>query len=413
MPRRKNSDVIRVRMYNVGFGDCFLIRIPQDKARPLSILIDCGSIAKASMSMPDIVRELLAELSGGDGRPPRLDVVVCTHRHADHVSGFADPSWADVEVGEVWFPWTENPNDPEATRIRETQSRLAVALNASWLAVAEDGIAAGAKRSIYELVAANAMSNDKAMTMLHSGIRSRPKRRFLGAAYPKESKFETPALPGVVVHVLGPSKSDAVIRDMDPPAGRTYLNRLRPDGTVEKPFEPFGEEWVVPPNQFRWSELMVGPKEQDAIRRSAEDADPAITVALDKAVNGTSLVLAFEVGEAVLLFPGDAQWGTWKGMLENPETRELVARSTFFKVGHHGSHNATPKEFVRELFRAGCCTMMSTRSGKWKSIPRLPLIDALLQKTNSFARSDEFDEAPAAPFVARTQAYTEAEIQLK
>jgi hypothetical protein len=203
-----------------------------------------------------------------------------------------------------------------------------------------------------------------------------------------------------------------LIRDMDPPAGKTYLKRIGVDGSVEAPFEPFGEEWGLERSQFRWTELLVSDLDIKRLEATAEDADPAITVSLDKAVNGTSLVLVFEVGDAVLLFPGDAQWGTWRTILSDEGTRELIGRATFLKVGHHGSHNATPKEYVEEVLRAGCCAMMSTKTGKWDSIPRGPLLAALKKKTKAFARSDQMKEAES-PFVLRTKSFTEAEIPTK
>jgi hypothetical protein len=72
---------------------------------------------------------------------------------------------------------------------------------------------------------------------------------------------------------------------------------------------------------------------------------------LDSHTNNTSLVLAIELspGGKVLLFPGDAQVGNWLSWHEVqwPEAdagltaADLLGRTVFYKVGHHGSHNAT------------------------------------------------------------------------
>ena len=69
---------------------------------------------------------------------------------------------------------------------------------------------------------------------------------------------------------------------------------------------------------------------------------------LDSVLNNTSLMLVFVVGKAVMLFPGDAQWGSWKAALGDPESRRLLDHVTFLKVGHHGSHNSTPQTFVHQ-----------------------------------------------------------------
>src|SRR5712671_7362079 len=121
---------ISIRMYNVGFGDAFLVAIPaQDRVR--RILFDCGSIAAPpGRAMSDVVQRLVSDVKGPDG-VPRIDVVVATHRHKDHVSGFEGAVWADVQVSEVWMPWTEDPADPAAREIRDIQSKLTLALAAA------------------------------------------------------------------------------------------------------------------------------------------------------------------------------------------------------------------------------------------------------------------------------------------
>jgi hypothetical protein len=70
-------------------------------------------------------------------------------------------------------------------------------------------------------------------------------------------------------------------------------------------------------------------------------------------------VLALELTDTgqILLFPGDAQVGNWlswdkysweiDGGRRGQKTvtaQDLLARTVFYKVGHHGSHNATLRE---------------------------------------------------------------------
>lgn len=88
--------------------------------------------------------------------------------------------------------------------------------------------------------------------------------------------------------------------------------------------------------------------------------------------NNVSLVLAFDIpgSEKMLLFPGDAQVGNWlswhtieewklrgDARPQNPPAPDddqtlmenLLGRVAFYKVGHHGSHNATVKDRGLEL----------------------------------------------------------------
>ena len=65
--------------------------------------------------------------------------------------------------------------------------------------------------------------------------------------------------------------------------------------------------------------------------------------------NNSSLVLAIELVASgkVLLFAADAQtgnWSSWAGVNwddHTVHTDDLLARTVFYKVGHHASHNAT------------------------------------------------------------------------
>jgi hypothetical protein len=80
---------------------------------------------------------------------------------------------------------------------------------------------------------------------------------------------------------------------------------------------------------------------------------------LDSDTNNTSLVLAFEWGRPgsgqVFLFAADAQvgnWLSWRDQAYRVGRTELTAddllrRTVFYKVGHHGSHNATMKRDTR------------------------------------------------------------------
>jgi len=373
---------IRIRMYDVGFGDCFLVTIPAVD-RPRRILFDCGSIGMNGKTIGSVVDELVQAVTD-PGKAPRIDLVVATHRHRDHVSGFASKGWSQVEVGEVWMPWTEDPKDSQARDIRETQSRLAATLSRSL------ALAAQAPRNAYagQLldVVGNALSNDAAMNTLHHGFAGNPVRRFLPTIKTGTDPIELSTLPGVKIYVLGPSRDRDVIRDMDPPPGTSYLQLIDSLGDVnaEAPW-PFAKSWIAASPMVRLS--------RDDLRLleiGGDSNEAAIAVALDKAVNGTSLMLVLQIGAAFLLFPGDAQWGTWDAVMRNPEWVDLLKRTRFYKVGHHGSHNATPKDFVEKMVPKDLWAMVSTKpKSNWPGIPKKELLRALSKRTKKIARSDK------------------------
>lgn len=395
---------IRVRMYNVGLGDCFLLTFPGDDGER-RVLVDCGThpSGPGPQKTSEVVERIIEDVRDTDGTA-RIDVVIATHRHRDHVSGFESEAWSEVEVREVWMPWTEDPDDPEGREILAKQAAKAKKLHDSLTLAA-------APRSEIEIVE-NSLTNAEAMNTLHHGFSGSPRRRFL----PKKGgsrSFRTAALPGVKVHVLGPSRDPEVIRDMKPPKGESYL-RLA-DGSLPDDYEPpFGERWRVSPPEGgieAWwdAAAAASPREKEAdsmksfvaslgvtsrwlrdIDSAAADDALALVVAIDKAVNGTSLMLMFEAGKSFLLFPGDAQWGTWQAAMA--KDRAILERTSFLKVGHHGSHNATPMDFVEELLEDGFRGMVCTRkTEKFPEIPRLPLL-ARLREKGTIVRSDKPEE---------------------
>jgi hypothetical protein len=67
-------------------------------------------------------------------------------------------------------------------------------------------------------------------------------------------------------------------------------------------------------------------------------------------INNTSLVMAIELVETgkVLLFVGDAEeesWQTWENKKANLD--KLLANTVLYKVGHHGSINATDQQLLK------------------------------------------------------------------
>lgn len=389
---------VRVRMYNVGFGDCFLLEFPREGRAPYRVLVDCGAHSSGFPRKGWKIGETVETVIGDVGERPMIDVVVATHRHQDHVSGFDEPAWSTVTVGEVWLPWTEDPKDPEATRIRTRQSSLALNLRAAFADsrfqsrwVSED-----IKNSLRELVA-NSLTNEAAMGTLHHGFAGKPERRFLST--PATATIQPADCPALTVHVLAPSRDEATIRDMDPPPGQSYLRfgAAPPGGhigsasaTVSERNQPFAKSFVVDEQTY------PGPLSRDVKRQAADmmrDTDLATAVSLDKAVNGTSIMLMFEFGSAYLLFPGDAQWGSWRTVMERPESRDLLARTTFYKVGHHGSHNATPVDFLEKVLEPGYRLWGAAASVRpiafWPEIPRQPLMDMLLARSDRVLRSDQ------------------------
>lgn len=383
---------LRIRMYNVGFGDCFLLFVPTS-AGERTLLLDCGKhmSSKTGRSVSDAARDIVATVSR-DGRA-RLDVVVATHRHYDHISGYALNLWNDVEVGEVWMPWTEEVGNPAADAIRHSQNRIAMAL-AQRFASADTPVGA---------LALNSLSNKDAEKRLRTGFAGQPRRRYLPSDGEGAQMFTTDALPGVRVHVLGPSHDRDVIALMDPPAGMYFPDDPVKPGEAAAPATPEDTTVAVAfPHlfgpQYRWDGASFGARyatlaeHTDAAALDGRSTVDMLAAAagLEDAINGTSLVFALEFGDDCVLFAGDAEWGTWSKILDDPVRRQLLARTCAYKVSHHGSYNGTPKPFVDDVLPADALSLVSLGPmQRWPSIPRASLLTALGGQQRRLVRSDE------------------------
>ena len=128
-PSADKSARLSIRMYRHGLGDCLLLRFARESGGTFNVLIDCGIImvaTDAKKRMGKVVKDI-AKACGG-----RLDVVVMTHEHWDHASGFSTQHAQDlfdvIEIGEVWYGWTEDPQNELGVRLRNERAEKVKAL---------------------------------------------------------------------------------------------------------------------------------------------------------------------------------------------------------------------------------------------------------------------------------------------
>jgi beta-lactamase superfamily II metal-dependent hydrolase len=412
------SSTMTIRMYNVGFGDSFLLLLPGKK----SILVDAGfhSQGKGAFTANDLAKQIAADAEAHSGKA-RIDVVIATHRHQDHVFAFNSAEWADVEIGEVWMPWVEDRDNPVATKLWKKQKGFAMALAGaapSFRLSQEDraeldfllwnaGIDIAGLVPDAELAA---WSNQGALDVLHDGFKHRDRLdpRFLPESDDFPETFDSDAITGLKVHVLGPPRDPDEIEELDPAGDdETYKALMLRAATVlaqEVP-APFPEQWRVPDDD---PSSTLAANDLKRLKGLAHSADALLAAtAVDDMINSTSLVLVLEIGSARLLLPGDAEWGTWKRILANTKARSLLRGATFFKVGHHGSHNATSKTLVEKVLPREIPAMVSTQKGAGRyrnNIPLEALLTALEEHNISYARSDLGDKALPDGFVAGDEA---------
>lgn len=396
-PAAASSKGVRIRMYNVGFGDCFLLFVPAPDGRERKILIDCGSIKSGKRPFDEIVDAVFKDI-GEPNDTPHIDLLIATHRHKDHITGFQDARWSKVTVGEVWMPWTENESDTEARRLRMAHERFVFALQRS----VNRRKAHLPRYAALKEILLNARSNDKALQTLHRGFSGNPRRRYLPVRPELPGEIKTDVVPGVTFHVFGPPFDERVLNDMDPKEGESFFAALEFDTGDVAPEDvtfSFGYNWAIQDDiasDHLGKDQRLSPRDMKAVQTHATSRDWELLAAkADQAINNTSLILFMQIGNAGLFFPGDAQWGPWKFILADPHVQRLLGGTTFYKVSHHASHNATPPGFVELLAehrkgRAKRWAMVSVaKHGSFDDVPREPLIEAVRKVAPNLVRSDQ------------------------
>src|SRR3974377_1563395 len=133
-PPAGNLPRVRVRMYRQGLGDCVLPTFDPGGDEK-HVLIDCGTLGSGisnikKVEMPEVIADIDRTTNG------HLHLVVATHQHQDHLSGFQKLSnqfspEEDKHVDHVWLAWTENPQDKLARQLGKARDDMGIAVRAS------------------------------------------------------------------------------------------------------------------------------------------------------------------------------------------------------------------------------------------------------------------------------------------
>lgn len=369
----------RVRMYRQGLGDCFLLSFPGE-TQPVHMLIDCGVILGTQNPKP-IMQKVVADIKDATGG--RLDVLVATHEHWDHLSGFiqAREIFDDMTIDEIWFAWTEDPGNDLAQQLKKERAdrlnSLHVALE-RWQASGLQPRGAFGVASLLgffgePLAAAN--DNNTGAALKYLTTRKDAKIRY----FEPGQSLTVKGASGARVYVLGPPQDARLIRKSSPTktgrevyeetgfsiaveAGFFAALRLGAaegpgiDDRLSYPFDPYYH--VTPSQAEQHGDLKKYYSSDASWRRIDRDwlaVAGELALALDNDTNNTSLALAIELpSRDVILFPADAQVGNWEswqtlrwqvkdsdGQTRSVTSKDLLERTVLYKVGHHASHNAT------------------------------------------------------------------------
>jgi hypothetical protein len=409
----------KVRMYLQGLGDCFLVTLPRKNGpaggNPYRIMIDCGVILgtpDAANRMTKVVEDIVRETDG------HVDLLLATHAHWDHISGFtqAEAAFKKLKVDQVWLPWTEDPNDPNGRKVQEDRDR---SLGALRLGLARMQLAADTESANKVAAMLDFFGIGAATTNALDAVRNLGPIRY---CRPSDQPIDQPDT-GARLYVMGPPLDEAFLKRTNPTSrnSETYglafdlmMANLPAPEIAGATDSPFGTLFAIPMpaaqaigffRQRYWSS--DGSYKWRNIETAAFADVSELTLQLDKVTNNTSLVLAIELPDNdVMLLPGDAQvgswlsWGTLKWTVHGQEIggSDLLRRTILYKVGHHGSHNATLRAAGLELMEKLQTAMipvdeeMAKKKG-WDHMPLIDLVTALEQQARTVIRADK--PAPA------------------
>jgi len=406
-----------VRMYRQGLGDCLYVELLRGKNEPFRIMIDCGLVlgaAKQQDKMKAVMADIVKTLKG---KP--LDLLVVTHPHWDHVSGFvqAEEEFSKIAVKAVWLAWTEDDRDPLARKLRTVHAAAETALRASIDPLRKAGLDVVAQQtaSLLDFLGATKQSGRTTRDAVKAAAAKVSVPHY---CLPGEDPFPIPGSQARIF-VLGPPRDEKSLSKMNPSTRDPETYSLSALGGLAGLADAFGDVQASKPFDANFTIPLDDAKAltffsenyaaRDPWRRIDNDwlqATSGFALLLDRAVNNSSLALAIELepGGDVLLFAADAQVGNWLSWLTLSWTldggtvtgSDLIARSIVYKVGHHASLNASLREqgvetMNRLQFALVPVDAQEAIARKWgNNIPFPALLAALGNKAKGgVLRSDE------------------------
>ena len=423
-------------MYRMGTGDCFALKFfsGREKEATFRILIDAGSWSGKKSEIEPYITNLKKYLG------EFIDVLVITHEHKDHVHAFdccEDQFTAnDFKVGEIWFGWTENDKTNKVKDWKKDygEKKKALGLAARQLEKAINSpeykkqlegnkhatMTMNARKTFSNVLSGFADLHMSAAGKVYKGgldgmevVKTKINKKEVRYFMPGDTVSDMEGAEGIKFYVLGPPKLYEDIKKEKGVEGESYLHNdiLRESGAFgaavmnyetslnKVSLLPFDEHFVectdTNPNCVEYDKHDWRKIDFDWMFSAGSFA-----LRMNGLTNNLSLALAIELEDSgkVLLFPGDAEYGSWaswhniewteKGRDgETPLTEDLLNRTVFYKVAHHLSHNGTAQRLGLNMMKSKDLVAMATldyniiNEGWTSTMPNRAIVKELLAKT--------------------------------
>ena len=391
---------IKVRAYNVRFGDCILVSIPVAGGEK-HVLFDFGNSpaggkGKGKGGTNDVFEPIAKDIR--DRTNKVLDLVVMSHEHLDHMEGFYSERaiFDGIKVKRVWMSLMSDPGYYKEFKKARKEARAKKALLEMVERWKRSGALSLIPRDVQTVIANNNvldLSNQQRIDYL----RGLGPVAYLSRTRKKDVKTHGLGA-GVQIEILAP-ESDASVYYTKLPGKPFGLGARLDRATMaigHTPRKTSRRSLLRPPH--------MAADEFDRLKEEISQIDIEAIFAIDKAANNTSLVVRLTANGKVLLFTGDAEEESWAQI----EKRKLLAPVDFLKIAHHGSINGIPfsgqNSVLERLLKKGKKTiaLVSTRRGvygesKETKIPHYQLMADLKQRCKRVV--DTENDAPLGRYV--------------
>jgi len=429
-----NITSAHVQMYRMGTGDCFILKFFAEDDLQFKMMIDCGTWSGDKETLSKYVRHLKEEVNN------HVDVLVVTHEHKDHVHvfGACEDLFDDFSVGEVWMSWTEDDLQPKVQEWQRTYGNQKKALGKAAKKLKEVVESPGfadqflSERSGEVMLAARkayAAEIDN-FTDLHlapdgSGgyvgglagmdfVKNRLKKQKIRYFKPGEVLNKIEGLPGIRILVLGPPETWDALKKESGGKGESYdhnkilaesdafaMALLKSDTEDSGDLMPFDDDYLAgPDNEELKDSYRLATNAWRSIDNDWLYGAGNLALRVNSITNNLSLALAIEFEDSgkVMLFPGDAEYGSWASWHKigwnispyndkKPMMEDLLNRTVFYKVAHHLSNNGTAKRLGTDMMTHPDLAVMATLdyntiSSQWKTtMPNRGLLQDLILRS--------------------------------
>jgi hypothetical protein len=431
----RNKKITRcvVRMYRPGTGDFFVLKFFAGRQLTFKMMIDAGVWQGSKDVLSEYVEDLINYTDG------HIDLLVVTHEHRDHVLLFnrcEELFTENITIDKLWLAWTENDGDTEVEKWKKEHGEKKIALslasdklnelikdNSIQKSFGDDFYADQmfrARKNFTEVLNGFAeLHATKEEKKYKGGLKGmevvKKKLNVNEVRYCNQGDIieELEGAFGIKFYILGPPSVYEAVHLESGDKEESYQHNKELDESDLFAASMFKEnndnldDNLIPFD--RGYLAATKSTEIDAVYRQESwrmiDYDwlmsaGSLALRMNSLTNNLSLAMAieFEASGRVMLFPGDAEFGSWKSWHTIPWTgkgrdedkhltEDLLNRTVFYKVAHHLSHNGTAKSIGLEMMNHKNLVSMASLDYKkisngWKStMPNRAIINELLKRT--------------------------------